>query len=215
MNSMSKSFAIAVVVLSLLALGVSAEAQNGQSFKTSGIKPAANVPTQPQAAQTATGADYVIGAEDVLAINVWKEPDLSRELPVRSDGKITLPLIGDVVASGKTTVQLQAELTKAMQGYVDTPAVTVIVRQIRSQAFNILGQVARPGSYPLTKPTTVLDAIALAGGFREWAKVKSIYVLRRQSDGSSQRIGFNYKNAIKGGRDNDFDLHSRDTIVVP
>ncbi|HYH01140.1 MAG TPA: polysaccharide biosynthesis/export family protein [Terriglobales bacterium] len=159
--------------------------------------------------------DFVIGAEDVLSINVWKEPELSHaQLRVRSDGKISLPLVGDIQASGRTTQQVQTELADRLREYIASPVVTVMVREVRSRSFNVLGEVMRPGTFPLQKSTTVVDAIALAGGFREWAKVKSIYVLRRDAGGTSQRLPFNYKKAIRGNG-GDFELQSRDTIVVP
>ena len=109
---------------------------------------------------------YSIGADDILAINVWKEPDLTRSVPVRSDGKISLPLIGELQAAGVTPKQLEQDISKKLTSYVAEPEVTVIVQEIRSRKFNILGQVAKPGSFPITRTTTVLDAIALAGGFQ-------------------------------------------------
>jgi len=159
---------------------------------------------------------YVIGADDVLAINVWKQPDISRTLPVRSDGRISLPLIGEIQATGQTPLQLENTLKERLQPYLTQPEVTVIVQQVNSQKFNILGRVARPGSYPLSNPTTVLDAIALAGGCREFAKQKSIYVLRVGPDGSKSRIPFNYRDVITGKNlDQNVRLQPHDTIVVP
>ena len=117
---------------------------------------------------------FQIGPDDVLAINVWKEPEISRSVPVRSDGKVSLPLVGEVQASGQTPKQLEAAISTKLTSYISEPEVTVIVQQIKSQRFNILGQVAHPGTYPLSNPTTVLDAIALAGGF-----------LRRQLESAS------------------------------
>jgi polysaccharide export outer membrane protein len=159
---------------------------------------------------------YVIGVDDVLAINVWKEPDVSRTVPVRSDGKISLPLAGEVQASGETPKQLEKALAAKLQSFISEPEVTVIVTEVRSQKFNILGMVAKPGSYPLTNSSTVLDAIAQAGGFRDFAKQKSIYVLRQNPDGSQVRLPFNYKEVIKG-KDSaqNIKLQPRDTIVVP
>ena len=160
--------------------------------------------------------NYVIGVDDVLAINVWKEPDVSKTVPVRSDGKISLPLAGEIQASGETPLQLEQELTAKLRGYISEPEVTVIVEQIKSQKFNVLGQVTRPGSYPLSNSPTVLDAIALAGGFRDFAKQKAIYVLRHNPDGSESRLHFNYKDVIKGkNADQNVKLESNDTIVVP
>jgi polysaccharide export outer membrane protein len=159
---------------------------------------------------------FIIGADDVLAVNVWKEPDVSRSVPVRSDGKISLPLVGEVQASGQTPKQLELEIAKRLQNYISEPDVTVIVTAMNSQKFNILGQVARPGSYRLTSPLTVLDAIALAGGFRDFAKQKSIYVLRQSADGTQTRLPFNYKDVIKGkNAQQNVQLEARDTIVVP
>lgn len=159
---------------------------------------------------------FVIGADDVLAINVWKEPDVSRVIPVRSDGKISLPLVGEVQAGGRTPKQLEQEISSKLQSFISQPDVTVIVQQIRSQKFNILGQVVKPGSYPLTNPTTVLDAIALAGGFRDFAKQKSIYVLRQNAGGTQTRLPFNYKDVIKGKNlEQNVTLQPKDTVVIP
>jgi polysaccharide export outer membrane protein len=159
---------------------------------------------------------FVIGADDVLAISVWKEPDVSRVVPVRSDGKISLPLAGEVQAGGTTPRQLEKAIAAKLQSYISEPEVTVIVQQINSQKFNILGLVAKPGAYPLTNGATVLDAIALAGGFRDFAKQKSIYILRQSPDGSQTRIPFNYKDVIKGKNvEQNIKLQPRDTVVVP
>jgi polysaccharide biosynthesis/export protein len=159
---------------------------------------------------------FVIGNDDVLAINVWKEPDLSRSIPVRSDGRISLPLIGELQAAGRTPLKLEQEIAGKLQPYLEEPEVTVIVQQINSEKFNILGQVAKPGSYPITNSATVLDAIALAGGCRDFAKRSSIYILRRNPDGSESRIPFNYKDVIKGkNMVQNMKLQPHDTIVVP
>lgn len=159
---------------------------------------------------------FVIGNDDMLAVNVWKEPDISRSIPVRSDGRISLPLVGEVQAAGKTPLSLEQDIAEKLKSYIAEPEVTVIVQQINSQKFNILGQVNRPGSYVLTNSATVLDAIALAGGFRDFAKQKSIYVLRQKSDGSEERLPFNYKEVIKGQNPTqNIKLEPRDTIVIP
>lgn len=160
--------------------------------------------------------DYVIGPRDVLAINVWREPEISRTVPVRPDGRISLPLIGEVSVKGLTPPKLQAKLTKELRAYLSNPEVTVIVQQVNSQKFNIVGEVMRPGSYVLARPMTVLDAIAVAGGFRDFAKAKKIYVLRHLHDGSRIRIPFNYKEVIKGKKSyQNVELEVGDTIVVP
>ncbi len=159
---------------------------------------------------------YVIGANDVLAINVWKEPDISRTVPVRSDGKISLPLVGELQASGDTPRQLEEQITKSLQNFISEPQVTVIVTDSKSQRVNVMGMVAKPGAYVLTRSTTVLDAIATAGGFKDFAKQKSIYVLRQAPDGTQQRIPFNYKEVIKGKNpEQNIRLQAGDTLVVP
>jgi polysaccharide export outer membrane protein len=159
---------------------------------------------------------FVIGNDDVLSINVWKEPDVSRSIPVRSDGRISLPLVGEVQAAGRTPLQLEKDITTRLQSYISEPEVTVMVQQINSEKFNILGQVTKPGSYSLTRGTTVLDAIAAAGGFRDFAKQKGIYILRQSSTGGDSRIVFNYKDVIKGKHpEQNIKLEPRDTIVVP
>lgn len=175
----------------------------------------------PESPESAVGArahddSFVIGNDDVLAVNVWKEPDISRSIPVRSDGKISLPLVGEVQATGQTPRKLELEIAGRLKSYISEPEVTVIVQQINSQKFNILGQVARPGSYVITNSPTVLDAIAVAGGFRDFAKKKSIYVLRQNVDGTQTRLPFNYKDVVKGGSAaQNVKLQARDTVVVP
>jgi len=184
---------------------------------------ASNSPSTPSATSTggfgsttAHDNSFVIGNDDVLAINVWKEPDVSRSVPVRSDGKISLPLVGEVQAAGETPLKLEQEIATRLKNFIEEPEVTVIVQQINSQKFNILGYVNKPGSYVLTNAATVLDAIALAGGFRDFAKQKSIYVLRQNPDGTQQRLAFNYKEVVKGKNPaQNIKLQPRDTIVVP
>ena len=159
---------------------------------------------------------YLIGADDVLAIDVWHEKELSRVVPVRLDGKISLPLLGDLQASGLTPVQLQASIAGRLDTYIAHPEVTVIVQEARSQRFNVVGEVQKPGSYVLGQPLTVLDALALAGGFRDFAKSKKIYVLRLGLDGSQNRIPFNYKELVKGKKiAQNVLLQPGDTVVVP
>ena len=180
---------------------------------------AAQAPAQsPDAAAAPKPHDdtFVIGNDDVLAINVWKEPDISRSIPVRSDGKISLPLAGELQAAGRTPLKLEQDIAARLKNYIAEPEVTVIVQQINSQKFNILGQVNRPGSYPLTNSPTVLDAIAVAGGFRDFAKQKSIYILRQNANGGESRLSFNYKDVVKGRNPaQNIALQPRDTIVVP
>lgn len=159
---------------------------------------------------------YVIGENDVLDIDVWKEKEISRQLSVRPDGKISLPLIGEIQASGVTPLQLQSNITQQLKAYIDNPEVTVIVDDPRSHNFNIVGQVARPGTYQLSEAMTVLDGIADAGGFKDFAKETKIYVLRPAPGGIRVRIMFNYKKVIRGDDlQENVTLKPGDTIVVP
>jgi polysaccharide export outer membrane protein len=159
---------------------------------------------------------FVIGNDDVLAINVWKEPDISRSIPVRSDGKISLPLVGEVQAAGMTPLALEEEIAKKLQSYISQPEVTVMIQQVNSQKFNVIGQVTHPGTFVIANSPTVLDGIALAGGFRDFAKQKSIIILRQNADGTETRIPFNYKEVLKGTHpEQNLKLQPHDTIVVP
>jgi len=165
---------------------------------------------------TMVGEHYLIGNEDLLAINVWKEPDVSRMVPVRSDGRISLPLIGEVQAAGKTPKELEGEIARGLRDYISEPDVTVIVQETKSRRFSILGQVQRPGSYLLNGDMRVLDAIAIAGGFRDFAKVKNIRILRQQAEGKQISLPFNYKDVVKGTNSGqNVELQPKDTIYVP
>jgi polysaccharide export outer membrane protein len=160
--------------------------------------------------------DYVIGLEDLLSITVWRESELSRSVPVRPDGKISFPLIGQLQAAGQTPLQLQKTLTALLDPYIASPEVSVIVQEARSQRINVVGEVNRPGSYSLTKPMTVLDALALAGGFRDFAKSNKIVILRTDPDGTRQRLRFSYRKVLgMSGPDQNIELQARDTVVVP
>ena len=213
----SRSLFLLGAGLGLFCVGVAA-AQSGTSDKSGAAAPPPAASSAPAVASSKPHDDtFVIGDDDLLAINVWKEPDISRSVPVRSDGKISLPLVGELQAAGQTPRQLEQAITAKLQSYISEPEVTVIVQEIRSQKFNILGQVARPGSYPLTNAMTVLDAIAVAGGFRDFAKQKSIYILRQNPKGGDPvRLPFNYKEVVKGKNpEQNVKLEPRDTIYVP
>jgi polysaccharide export outer membrane protein len=160
--------------------------------------------------------DYRIGVDDVLTISVWHEPDLSRSIPVRPDGRISLPLVGEVEAAGKTPPQLEAELRSDLSQFVKNPELTVIVAEIRSRRVNIIGQVMHPGAFSITQQMGVLDALAEAGGLRDFAKKKKIYVLRETSAGRRTRIPFDYVAVLNGRRGSqDLLLQTNDTVVVP
>ena len=216
---MNKILRVASVGIVLLACALVAVTQTDSKSvnkltdsKATGERTNGTVPT----VSKAVSDEFVIGTGDVLAINVWKETEVSRVVPVRSDGRISLPLVGEIQAGGRTPKQLEAEISAKLKDYVSEPEVTVIVQEIKSQKFNVLGMVMKPGSYVLANPTTVLDAIAMAGGFRDFAKQKDVYVLRRAAGGSQTRLPFNYKDVVKGQRSmQNIALQSNDTIVVP
>ena len=175
-------------------------------------------PASPQSDAKITAHDdsFVLGTDDVLAISVWKEPELTKSIPVRSDGKISLPLVGEVTAAGRTPLQLEREITEKLKGFITTPEVTVIVEKVNSRKYNILGEVAKPGSYMLTADTTIMDAIAAAGGFRDFAKKTGVYILRKGPDGHETNLKFNYKEFLKGKNPaQNVKLQPRDTIIVP
>jgi len=159
---------------------------------------------------------YKIGSGDILEITTWKEPDFSREeVLVRIDGKITFPLLGDIQASGRTPLQLKKNIETGLKDFVESPVVTVTVRNSESQKFYILGEVVNTGEYNLIKDLTVLQAFALAGGFTEWASKKEI-ILMRYEDGKDKIYRINYKDIMKG-KDFSQNIHikANDTIIVP
>ena len=163
-----------------------------------------------------TNTSYVIGPGDLLAINVLHEPEVSQKVPVRMDGKITMPLIGEIQASGMVPDALQATIAQKLHDYIKDAEVTVVVEEMKGQEFSVMGEVEHPGSFPLTKPTTVLAGLAQAGGFRDFAKVSKIHVLRKTPQGTTITLPFNYKQVSKGKDDSqNIELRPGDTIIVP
>jgi len=174
-----------------------------------------NTSAQPAVSASPVDADYKIGPQDVLRIDVWKEPDISRVIPVRPDGKISLPLLNDVQASGLTAMELAASLRESLSKYLTNPQVTVTVNEINSRRVYITGEVIHPGTFPLLPNMTVLQALSSAGGFTQFAKLKSIYVLRTES-GKQVKHPFNYKEVVKGNlAEQNISLLPGDVIVVP
>lgn len=208
-----------LVIAVALAVLVSAAQEPAKPGASTPAMPQAGKPSQPAPASNNSAVDsqtYVIGESDILDVDVWKEKEVSRTIPVRPDGKISLPLIGEIQASGMTPLQLQKDIAQRLKAFLANPEVTVIVTDPRSHHFNIVGQVAKPGTYPLSQSMTVLDAISLAGGFRDFAKETKIYVLRAMPSGAKARLPFNYKDAIKGKKpQTNVALLPGDTIVVP
>jgi polysaccharide export outer membrane protein len=158
--------------------------------------------------------EYRLGPGDKLRIEVYKDPQLSQSVQVRPDGKITLPLIGDLEANGRTPIDLRDTITQSLKEYVTNPTVTVIVVEALASKVYVMGEVTHPGTMELHGPTTILQALAMAGGFKEFANTKDVRVLRPSADRASvQTITFNYKDVLKGDA-RPFLLRSGDTVVV-
>lgn len=157
---------------------------------------------------------YVIGPSDVLTVTVWKQPTLSGNVLVRPDGMITVPLLGDVQASGMTPLHLADQISKKLQKYVQAPNVSVVVTEIHSKVIYLLGEVGKKGPVEMTSGMTLLDAIASAGGLTDYANTKKIYILRDEA-GKHTRIPVHYKEALKGDSEFNLVLEPGDTIVVP
>jgi polysaccharide export outer membrane protein len=180
--------------------------------------PAANAPAPVREAEAPMGAavpaGYLIGPEDVLSIVFWRDQDLSAEVSVRPDGRISLPLLNDVQASGLTPEQLRESLREAAARYVEEPTVSVVVKQVNSRKVFITGQVAKPGSYPLSGRTSILQLIAMAGGLLEYADAKNIVVMREEN-GRVATYKFNYKDVSRGRHlEQNIELQPRDTVIV-
>jgi polysaccharide export outer membrane protein len=200
--SWKRNSTVALLALGLVCGAYSQQAKSGDAGTASAPKPAND--------------SYIIGADDVLTINVWHEPEMSRDVPVRPDGKISLPLAGEFQAAGLTAPQLEDAMKGKLQTLVQNPQITVILKEVRSHKFSIMGEVNRPGTYPLSGKTTVLEAIATAGGLRDFAKTKKMYILRRMPDGTTKQVKVNYKELLNGKIDEDtMSLQARDTVVVP
>jgi polysaccharide export outer membrane protein len=182
-----------------------------QDAAKSGSKPV----TPASQSAVAADANYKIGPQDVLRIDVWKETEISRSVPVRPDGKISLPLLNDVQAAGLTAMELANNISEGLKKFITNPQVTVGVTDINSRRVYVTGEVTRPGAYPLLPNMTVLQALTSASGFTQFARTKKIYVLRNEG-GKQVKYPFNYNEVVKGKMSEDnIMLQSGDTIVVP
>ena len=201
-----KAAVAALVLISSIALAQDAPAQPAAS-------PASGKTTN-AASNSQAGPEYVIGPEDVLHIAVWKEADLTATLPVRPDGKISLPLLDDVQASGLTPKQLAASVTEKLKKYIADPRVTVVVTQINSKRIYLVGEVLHAGATPMLPNMTVLQALS-SGGLSQFANTKRIYVLRTEN-GKQQKLPVDYRKLVKGEQiEQNYLLQPGDTIVVP
>ena len=195
--------------MGLLVAAMSAQTSNAvKSGEAKADKPAGMTEQQD------TSSDYVIGADDVLRISVWKEPDLSETLPVRPDGKISMPLLNDVTAAGLTPLQLKDSITEKLKKFIADPRVTVVVSAMNSRRIFVSGEVVHSGPMPLLPHMTMLQALSQAG-FTQFANLKGIYLLRTEN-GKQQKVPFNYKEVIKGNHpEENIALKPGDTVVVP
>jgi polysaccharide biosynthesis/export protein len=203
-----------VTVTMVLLLGLVTGTAWAQDNAKADAKPKENTMATSAPDTVAAGMSYIIGADDTLHIDVWKEPDITATLPVRSDGMISLPLLNDVQAAGLTPMQLATSITTKLKKYLADPRVTVVVTQMNSQRFYMTGEVLHTGAMPLLPNMTVLQALA-SGGFTQFANTKGIYVLR-MVNGRQQKIPVNYKQLVKGdAMGQNILLKPGDTIVVP
>jgi polysaccharide export outer membrane protein len=185
------------------AAATTAKTEDAGGAKSSDVAQSSNVPS-----------DYVIGADDTLHIFVWKEPDLTETLPVRPDGKISMPLLNDITAAGLTPLQLRDEITEKLKKYVSDPRVTVVVTGTNSRRIFVTGEVLHTGPITLLPHMTILQALAQAG-FTQFANLKAIYLLRNEK-GKQAKVPFNYKDVVKGNHpEQNIELKPGDTIVVP
>jgi polysaccharide export outer membrane protein len=208
MKKVMKTPALLTVVL----FAAAALAQSISDAKND--KPANAMQGTAPASEAGTTSDYVIGADDTLHISVWKEPDLSETLPVRPDGKISMPLLNDVTAAGLTPLQLKDSITEKLKKYIADPRVTVVVTAMNSRRVFVTGEVVHSGPMPLLPHMTMLQALAQAG-FTQFANLKSIYLLRTEN-GKQEKLPFNYKEVVKGNHpEQNIILKPGDTLVVP
>ena len=207
---------ILIMLTALMATSLTANAQDTAAQEKKEDTKESKSPASPNAALAAADDPaYKIGAQDVLKIDVWREDQLTRTVPVRPDGKITLPLLNDIQAVGMTPMELAGVIRDELKKYLTNPQVTVSMVEINSRRVYVTGEVTHPGSFALLPGMTVLQALTSAGGFTQFAKIKGIYVLRMEGEKQVKRP-FNYKDVINGKKPEDnLQLQSGDTIIVP
>jgi polysaccharide export outer membrane protein len=203
-----------LLIVAFLAPAFFSPAQDKIPAAQDTAKPAAPAVPAPVVPAPVVPDSYVIGASDVVTVTVYKEPTLSSSLLVRSDGMISLPLLGDIKAEGKTPLQLADEVTAKLKKFVQDPNVTIILSQMNSKKIYLIGEVGKPGPMELTPGMTLLQAIATAGGVSEFANAKKMYILRTEG-GKQQKIPLQYKQALRGDSSLNITLNPGDTIVVP
>jgi polysaccharide export outer membrane protein len=199
--------ALAVFLLTAWVLSITTPsiicAQDGKAAAPSG---------KAQGAVAADNDQYVIGSEDVLLIYVWKEESITRTVPVRIDGKISLPLVNDIQAAGLTPLQLKEALTEKLKGFIENPTITVTVMEANSYKVYVSGEVKKPGDHRIRSEITLVKLIIMAGGFTEWADQKKILIITKEK-GAEKRMTVNYKKIIEG-EEPDIAIKRGDTIIV-
>jgi polysaccharide export outer membrane protein len=212
---MSFSNGLVMAAWLVFVFGPAREVQEPAATETAAHKTEASAKTASASLGTLNDAEYKIGPQDILRIDVWKEAEVSRAVPVRPDGKISLPLLNDVQAAGLTPMQLSVVIADGLKKYMNDPQVTVSVSEINSRRIYVTGEVTRGGAFPLLPNMTVLQALSSSGGFTQFAKLKNIYVLRID-DGKQVKLPFNYKDAVNGRKpEQNVLLQPGDVIVVP
>jgi polysaccharide export outer membrane protein len=199
----------------LIALLLSTTTIAGFGQQKEAADPAGTAPVLPTAPNLASNSSYIIGASDVLTVTVWREATLSGPILVRPDGMISLPLLGDVLASGLTPLQLADQIALKLKKYYQDPKVSVVVSQIHSKLVFLIGEVNKKGPVEMTPGMTLLEAISSAGGLTDFANSRKIYLLRNQEGGSQVKVPVEYKKALKGDGNFNIALKPGDTIVVP
>ena len=202
---------LALIMVAALSIASEAVAQH-KSAGSSSVQDSAS-----EKSSLIVTTDYIIGPEDVLDITVWKNADLSKIVQVRPDGKISLPLIGDVVAVNRTSIQLTEEISTRLKAYMENPTVSIVVKEVNSYAIFVLGEVVKPGRYPLKSKTTLLQAVTLASGFTPVASRNKIVIFRFAKDGEPlTKIKASYDDIVlRDGTNQNIELKPGDTIVVP
>lgn len=206
---MIKNLCLVAVACAFIVASVRAQEAEKNAVQASPAK------TPDTTAKPVGEGEYKIGPQDVLRIDVWKEPDISRSIPVRPDGKISLPLLSDVQAAGLTTMELAASIREGLKKFINSPQVTVSVTEINSRRVYCTGEVMKPGALSLLPSMTALQALSSCGGFTQFARIKNIYILRVEN-GKQVQHPFNYKDVVKGKKPEDnILLQPGDVIVVP
>lgn len=194
-------YAVATLAASLLITGAAFASEKKDDKKQTAQPPALT-------------DEYRLGPGDKLRIEVYKDPQLSQSVQVRPDGKITLPLVGDIDATGRTPIELRDGIAQSLKEYMNNPTVTVIVVEAVASHVTVMGEVSKPGAIQIFGPTTVLQVIAMAGGFKEFANTKDVKVLRQNGNGTIQTLRFNYKEVVNGDA-KPFYMRAGDTVIVP